>query len=69
MTESNARPKIKNKYKWIAHSHVDGGVLAASVADRKTLERLHQESSIIVGIDGEETVFQQLLFDALRKTM
>lgn len=63
MTESNARPKIKNKYKWIAHSHVDGGVLAASIADRKILERLHQASSVIVGIDGEETTFHQSLFE------
>lgn len=56
--------EILNKhYKWIAHSHVDGGVLAASIADRKTLERLHQASSVIVGIDGEETTFHQSLFE------
>lgn len=53
---------IKKHFKWIAHSHVDGGPLMASVEDRKTLHKLNQAESIIVGIDGEEIVFGQSLF-------
>ncbi|MDO5594868.1 MAG: minor capsid protein [Eubacteriales bacterium] len=56
--------EILNKhYKWVAHSHVDGGFLTASLADRETLRKLGQKSSIIVGINGEETEFFQSEFD------
>lgn len=56
--------EILNKhYKWVAHSHVDGGFLTASLADRETLRKLGQKSSIIVGINGEEREFFQSEFD------
>lgn len=51
-------------YEWVAHSHVDGGNLAASKEDRDTLRRLNQKKSIIVGLDGEETEFYQSVFGA-----
>lgn len=34
-----------------------------SIADRTTLKRLNQKSSILIGIDGEEIVFYQSVFD------
>lgn len=54
---------LEKRYTWVAHSHVDGGRLVASIADRETLRMLGQKSSIIVGIDGEEAEFYQSLFD------
>lgn len=54
---------ISKKYEWAAHSHVDRGTLMPSIADRTTLKRLNQKSSILVGIDGEEIVFHQSVFD------
>ena len=54
---------LGHKYEWVAHSHVDMGRLTASTGDRDTLRRLGQNSSIIVGIDGEEAVFYQSVFD------
>lgn len=54
---------LGHKYEWVAHSHVDMGRLTASAGDRDTLRRLGQNSSIIVGIDGEEAVFYQSVFD------
>jgi SPP1 gp7 family putative phage head morphogenesis protein len=53
---------IERKYEWIAHSHVDGGNLAASLADMETLKLLGQLHSIIVGLDGEEVEFYQSPF-------
>lgn len=53
---------INKHYEWVAHSHVDGGPLNASVEDRETLHKLKQSKSIIVGIDGEEIIFKQSLF-------
>lgn len=50
---------IKKKYEWIAHSHVDRGALAVSIADRERLKRLGQKKSIIVGIDGIQAEFYQ----------
>ena len=55
---------IERGYEWIAHSHVDGGQLVASVADRETLRRLGQKRSLLVGINGEEIYFTQSPFDA-----
>ena len=55
---------IDRKYEWVAHSHVDGGNLAASLADRETLKKLGQRFSVIVGIDGEEIKFYQSPFDS-----
>lgn len=54
---------IDKKYEWVAHSHVDGGNLAASIADRETLKKLGQLYSIIVGLDGEEIKFYQSPFE------
>ena len=54
---------VDRKYEWVAHSHVDGGNLAASIADRETLKKLGQLFSVIVGIDGEEIKFYQSPFD------
>lgn len=54
---------LSKRYIWVAHSHVDGGMLVASIADRETLRLLGQKSSIIVGIDGEEAEFYQSIFD------
>ena len=54
---------LSRKYEWVAHSHVDGGNLTASAADRETLRKLGQRKSIIVGIDGEEIEFYQSPFD------
>ena len=53
---------INKHYERVAHSHVDGGPLNASVEDRETLHKLKQSKSIIVGIDGEEIIFKQSLF-------
>lgn len=50
-------------YEWIAHSHVDGGPLVASLDDRNTLQKLHQKKSIIVGPDGVEAEFGESIFD------
>ena len=54
---------LSRKYEWVAHSHVDGGNLTASAADRETLRKLGQRKSIIVGIDGEEIEFYQSPFE------
>ena len=54
---------IKKHYEWIAHSHVDGGILTPSQEDRETLKLLGQKTSIIIGIDGEEVTFSQSPFD------
>lgn len=54
---------LTRKYEWVAHSHVDGGNLTASAADRETLRKLGQRKSIIVGIDGEEIEFYQSPFE------
>ena len=54
---------LNRRYEWVAHSHVDGGNLTASAADRETLRKLGQRKSIIVGIDGEEIEFYQSPFD------
>lgn len=54
---------LSRKYEWVAHSHVDGGNLTASAADRETLRKLGQRKSIIVGIDGEEKEFHQSPFE------
>lgn len=53
---------LEKRYEWIAHSHVDGGNLTASAADRETLKKLGQRKSIIVGLDGEEIEFYQSPF-------
>lgn len=54
---------IEHRYEWVAHSHVDGGKLTPSNADRAVLRRLKQERSVIVGVNGEEKSFGQSLFD------
>lgn len=50
-------------YKWVAHSHVDRGILKPSMQDRNTLKRLKQQTSNLVGIDGEEITYSQSEFD------
>lgn len=54
---------LEKMYEWVAHSHVDGGNLAASVEDRDTLRKLKQKKSIIIGIDGQEVEFHVSPFD------
>lgn len=48
---------VKRGYEWIAHSHVDRGPLVASADDRKTLKKLGQKKSIIIGPDGRQIEF------------
>lgn len=48
---------LNKKYEWIAHTHVDKGILTPSQEDRETLKRLGQKKSILIGIDGEEVIF------------
>ena len=48
---------LKGGYEWVAHTHVDGGYLTPSSADKKTLRLLNQRKSIIMGVDGREEVF------------
>lgn len=50
-------------YEWVAHSHIDRGVLKPSPQDRNTLKRLKQKTSTLVGIDGEEITYSQSEFD------
>jgi len=50
-------------YEWVAHSHVDRGILKPSPQDRNTLRRLKQQTSSLVGIDGEEIKYSQSEFN------
>ena len=54
---------IKHKYEWVAHSHIDRGLLVPSEADRQTLKRLGQKKSKLIGINGEEIEFTSDIFD------
>lgn len=53
----------KGNYKLKAHSHVDGGNLTPSAADRKTLKLLNQKSSKLVSINGDIIDFSQSPFE------
>ena len=54
---------IDRGYEWIAHSHVDRGILKPSPEDRETLRLLKQKTSTLVGIDGEQIKYSQSEFD------
>ena len=53
---------IEHGYEWVAHSHVDRGILTPSPEDRETLRRLKQRESILVGIDGREVKYDDSMF-------
>lgn len=54
---------LSGKYKLIAHTHVDRGVLVPSQDDMDLLIYLGQKKSTIIGIDGQEHEFYADLFD------
>lgn len=55
---------MDGKLKLFAHSHVDGGKLAASKDDRDFIKAIGQKSSIVVSAyDGREVRFSIGLFD------
>lgn len=57
VTGDIAEEILSKKYEWVAHTHVDRGVLTPSPADKETLRMLGQEKSVIVGMDGSMTDF------------
>ena len=54
---------LKGNYKLKAHSHVDGGKLTPSIADRKTLKILNQKTSKLVSSNGDIIDFSQNPFE------
>ena len=61
----NMQDELISKYEWIAHTHVDGGPLVPSAADRDTLKELGQKSSTLLGIDGSRLDFTENPFDQI----
>ncbi len=55
---------LSGKYKLIAHTHVDMGILSASADDRNLLKIIGQKKSLLLSIDGREVIFSQNMFDS-----